>query len=57
MRVIHVVPMFDAIVHDTSSDQPTCVCTPDVKATQHADGTTDYVLTHHDMTDQEQAGA
>lgn len=52
---LHVHPASDLVEHDTSTDQPDCVCGPEVQPVQRDDGTYGWLLVHHSLDGREQS--
>ena len=51
---LHVHPADDMIGHDTSTDEPTCVCAPEVQPVRRDDGSFGWILIHHSLDGREQ---
>jgi hypothetical protein len=50
---MHVRPRNDVIEHDTSSEEPDCICGPEVRPVERDDGSIGYVIVHHSMDGRE----
>ncbi len=53
MSVLHVVPIDDLIRHDSMTDEPDCVCGPEIQPVEREDGSMAYVLVHHSLDGRE----
>ena len=54
MSTVHVSPVADLVEHDTSSDDPTCVCGPNRAAVVDVGGRLlGFVLVHHSLDGRE----
>lgn len=51
-QTLHVVPIGDLIDHDTSGEQPSCVCGPEVEhvPAENGDG---WLIIHHSLDGRE----
>lgn len=52
---LHVTPRKDVIVHDTSSEEPDCVCGPATHPVVRDDGSVAWLLVHHSLDGRESA--
>lgn len=50
---LHIYPTSDLVEHDTSTDQPDCVCGPEVQPAQRDDGSMGWLLVHHSLDGRE----
>lgn len=46
---LHVHPATDLVGHDTSTDEPDCVCGPQVQPEQREDGSYGWLIVHHSL--------
>jgi hypothetical protein len=52
--VVHIRPLDDLIEHDTSTEEPDCVCGPQVRPEKQGDGSVGYQIVHHSLDGREQ---
>jgi hypothetical protein len=52
-NTLHVAPTADLVEHDTSTDQPDCVCVPRVEHVERADGSDGWIMIHHSLDGRE----
>jgi hypothetical protein len=50
VRVLHVVPLGDAVEHTSDDD---CVCGPTAKLITHDDGSIGWLMIHHSLDGRE----
>jgi hypothetical protein len=55
VTTLHVTPLCDLVVHDTSTAEPDCVCGPEVRPAAQEDGSVGWLLVHHSLDGREQA--
>jgi len=53
MTTIHTVPRNDIVEHDTSTNEPDCVCGPTVNAVPQPDGSMGWQIIHHSLDGRE----
>ena len=53
MSAYHVVPVDDLIAHDSSTDEPDCICGPEVEPVERDDGSIGYLIVHHSLDGRE----
>lgn len=53
MSTLHVVPVNDLVEHDTTTDQPDCICGPQTQLTPRADGSDGWILIHAALDNRE----
>ena len=50
----HVLPVADAVTHDSSTSEPDCVCGPTVQPVPADDGSMGWLIVHHSLDGREQ---
>lgn len=50
---LHVVPVDDLIDHDSSTDEPDCICGPEVEPVERDDGSIRWLIVHHSLDGRE----
>jgi hypothetical protein len=56
MADLHVVPVGDAVDHDTSTDEG-CICGPTAKPVEGTDGSIGWIAIHHSLDGRERRTA
>jgi hypothetical protein len=54
MATVHVFPIGDLVEHDTSGDQPGCVCGPALEHVPNPHGPDGWLVTHHSLDGREE---
>lgn len=52
-NILHVSPVGDVIEHDRASDEPDCLCGPDVLPVKRDDGSMGWLIVHHSLDGRE----
>ncbi len=53
MASLHIVPRGDRVEHDTSTDDATCICGPQLLPMITPDGATSWIYSHHSLDGRE----
>lgn len=51
---VHVYPDADLIEHDTDTDQPDCICGPEVECVPNDGGPDGWLISHHSLDRREE---
>ncbi|MDI5965735.1 hypothetical protein [Streptantibioticus silvisoli] len=52
-HTLHVRPIDDLIEHDTSTEEPNCLCGPTVKPVKQDDGSMGWLIVHASLDGRE----
>lgn len=52
MSAIHVAPLNDLVEHDSSTDEPVCVCGPTIERVEGTQGD-GWLIVHHSLDGRE----
>lgn len=50
---LHIYPLNDLVAHDTSADEPDCVCGPETRPAPRDDGSMGWLVMHHSLDGRE----
>lgn len=53
MSALHVVPLNDAIGHDTATGEAACVCGPQIRPVDDPQGAVDWLIVHASLDGRE----
>lgn len=52
-NVLHVFPLDDVVDHDTSTEEPDCVCGPQTRPVVRDDGSMGWLIVHNALDGRE----